>query len=38
MKGTAKEVCTLFNVLPESLSNIMSGKRYAGGNARGKHK
>ena len=37
-KGTAKEACTLFNVLPKSLGNIMLAKRYAGGTARGKHK
>ena len=37
-KGTAKEACTLFNVSPKSLSNIMLGKRYTGGTARGKHK
>ena len=37
-KGTAKDACTLFNILPKSLSNIMLGKRYAGGTARGKLK
>ena len=37
-EGTAKEACTLFNISPKSLSNIMSGKRYAGGTAREKHK
>ena len=37
-EGTAKEVCTLFNVLPKGVSIIMSGKRYAGGTTRGKHK
>ena len=37
-EGRAKEACTLFNVLPKSLSNIMSGKRYTGGTARGKCK
>ena len=37
-KGTANKVCTLFNVSPKSLSNIMSGKRYAGGTTRGKYK
>ena len=37
-EGTARETCTLFNVSPKSLSNIMLGKRYTGGTARGKHK
>ena len=37
-EGTAKEACTLFNVSPKSLSNIMLGKRYASGTTRGKHK
>ena len=37
-EGTAKEVCTLFNVSPKSLSNIMSDKRYTGGTARGMRK
>ena len=37
-EGTAKEACTLFNISPKSLSNIMLGKRYASGTARGKRK
>ena len=37
-EGTAKEACTLFNVSPKSLSNIMLGKRYASGTTRGKCK
>ena len=37
-EGRAKEACTLFNMSPKSLSNILLGKRYVSGTARGKHK